>query len=86
MKKIAKLMTLALAVITLASCEDVPSPFGTVTPPKTQGESSTVEPAGSSPLITSSALATVSGASFVPYSPGGVLLPSSVRLPLMVTI
>ena len=46
MKKIAKLMTLALAVITLASCEDVPSPFGTVTPPKTQGESSTVEPAG----------------------------------------
>ena len=46
MKKIARLMTLALAVITLASCEDVPSPFGTVTPPKTQGESSTVEPAG----------------------------------------
>jgi hypothetical protein len=46
MKKIAKLMTLALAVITLASCEDVPSPFGTVTPPKTHGESSTVEPAG----------------------------------------
>ena len=46
MKKIAKLMTLALAVITLASCEDVPSPFGIVTPPKTQGESSTVEPAG----------------------------------------
>ena len=46
MKKMAKLMTLALAVITLASCEDVPSPFGTVTPPKTQGESSTVEPAG----------------------------------------
>ncbi len=46
MKKIAKLMTLALAVITLASCEDVPSPFGTVTPPKTQGESSDVEPTG----------------------------------------
>lgn len=33
MKKIAKLMTLALAIFTLASCEDVPSPFGTVTPP-----------------------------------------------------
>ena len=46
MKKIAKLMTLALAVITLASCEDVPSPFGTVTPPKIQGESSNVEPTG----------------------------------------
>lgn len=46
MKKIAKLMTLALAVITLASCEDVPSPFGTVTPPKTQSESSDVEPTG----------------------------------------
>ena len=46
MKKIARLMTLALAVITLASCEDVPSPFGTVTPPKTQSESSDVEPAG----------------------------------------
>ena len=33
MKKIAKLMTLALSVFVLASCEDVPSPYGTVTPP-----------------------------------------------------
>jgi DNA/RNA endonuclease YhcR with UshA esterase domain len=38
MKKIAKLMTLALAVFTLASCEDVPSPFGTVTPPPTPSQ------------------------------------------------
>ena len=33
MKKIAKLLTLALSVFVLASCEDVPSPYGTVTPP-----------------------------------------------------
>lgn len=46
MKKIAKLMTLALAVITLASCEDVPNPFGAVTPPKTQSKSSDVVPTG----------------------------------------
>ena len=46
MKKIAKFMTLALAVFMLASCEDVPSPFGTVTPPKTDAESSDIEPTG----------------------------------------
>ena len=34
MKKIAKLLTLALGVFMLASCEDVPSPYGTVTPPE----------------------------------------------------
>ena len=38
MKKIARLMTLALAVLTMASCEDVPSPYGTVTPPPTPSE------------------------------------------------
>ena len=38
MKKIAKLMTLALAVFVLASCEDVPSPYGTVTPPSKPSE------------------------------------------------
>lgn len=38
MKKIARLMTLALAVFTMASCEDVPSPYGTVTPPPTPSE------------------------------------------------
>lgn len=38
MKKIAKLMTLALAVFVMASCEDVPSPYGTVTPPATPSE------------------------------------------------
>jgi len=43
MKKIAKLLTLALGVIMLASCEDVPSPYGTVTPPE---ESSQVLPVG----------------------------------------
>ena len=47
MKKIAKLMTLALTVLILASCEDVPSPFGTVVPPKTQAEDSDIEPTGS---------------------------------------
>ena len=36
MKKIAKLLTLALGVFMLASCEDVPSPYGTVTPPEEQ--------------------------------------------------
>ena len=43
MKKIAKLMTLALAVFVLASCEDVPSPYGTVTPPSKPSE---VNPTG----------------------------------------
>ena len=43
MKKIAKLLTLALGVIMLASCEDVPSPYGTVTPPE---EPSQVLPVG----------------------------------------
>lgn len=38
MKKIARLMTLALAIFTMASCEDVPSPYGTVTPPPTPSE------------------------------------------------
>lgn len=38
MKKIAKLLTLALGVLMLASCEDVPSPYGTVTPPPTPSE------------------------------------------------
>ena len=43
MKKIAKLLTLALGVFMLASCEDVPSPYGTVTPPE---EPSKVLPTG----------------------------------------
>ena len=43
MKKIAKLMTLALAVFVLASCEDVQSPYGTVTPPSKPSE---VNPTG----------------------------------------
>ena len=43
MKKIAKLLTLALGVFMLASCEDVPSPYGTVTPPE---EPSKVLPSG----------------------------------------
>lgn len=47
MKKIAKLMTLALAIFALTSCEDVPSPFGDVTAPKKQTESSDIEPTGS---------------------------------------
>ncbi len=47
MNKIARIMTLALVVFSLASCEDVPSPFGTVTPPKKGAESSDIEPTGS---------------------------------------
>ena len=43
MKKIAKLLILALGVFMLASCEDVPSPYGTVTPPE---EPSKVLPTG----------------------------------------
>ena len=43
MKKIAKLLTLALGVFMLASCEDVQSPYGTVTPPE---EPSKVLPTG----------------------------------------
>jgi hypothetical protein len=46
MKKIARLMTLALVVFTLASCEDVPSPFGTVTPPKGDSRGSDIPPTG----------------------------------------
>ena len=38
MKKIARLMTLAFATFMLASCEDVPSPFGTVAAPNTSTE------------------------------------------------
>ena len=40
MKKIARLMTLAFATFMLASCEDVPSPFGTVAAPNTSTEES----------------------------------------------
>jgi len=44
MKKIAKLMTvLAVAAFTLVSCEDVPSPFGTVAPPSTNGDDNNTE-------------------------------------------
>ena len=46
MKKIARLMTLALVVFALASCEDVPSPFGTVTPPKGDSRGSDIPPTG----------------------------------------
>jgi hypothetical protein len=46
MKKIARLMTLALVVFALASCEDVPSPFGTVTPPKGDSRGSDILPTG----------------------------------------
>ncbi len=47
MNKIAKIMTLALVLFSLASCEDVPSPYGTVTPPSPEPESSDIEPTGS---------------------------------------
>ena len=40
MKKIARLMTLAFATFMLASCEDVPSPFGTVAALNTSTEES----------------------------------------------
>lgn len=44
MKKIAKLMTvLAIAAFTFTSCEDVPSPFGTVTPPTTDVDDGNTE-------------------------------------------
>lgn len=44
MKKIAKLMTvLAIAAFTFTSCEDVPSPFGTVTPPTTDADDGNTE-------------------------------------------
>ena len=44
MKKIAKLMTvLAVAAFTFASCEDVPNPFGPVTPPTTDGDDTNTE-------------------------------------------
>ena len=44
MKKIAKLMTvLAVAAFTFTSCEDVPSPFGTVTPPTTDADDGNTE-------------------------------------------
>lgn len=46
MKKIARLMTLAFATFMLASCEDVPSPFGTVAAPS-KGEAIVVTPSGS---------------------------------------
>ncbi len=45
MKKIARLMTLAFATLMLASCEDVPSPFGTVAAPNTDDEI-VIEPTG----------------------------------------
>lgn len=47
MKKITRLMTLAVTVFALASCEDVPAPFGTVVPPKTEAGTTGIEPAGS---------------------------------------
>ena len=47
MKKITRLMTLAGTVFALASCEDVPAPFGTVVPPKTEAGTTDIEPAGS---------------------------------------
>ena len=44
MKKIAKLMTvLAVVAFTFASCEDVPTPFGTVTPPTTDSDDGNTE-------------------------------------------
>lgn len=44
MKKIAKLMTvLAIAAFTFTSCEDVPNPFGTVTPPTTDADDGNTE-------------------------------------------
>ena len=47
MKKIAKLMTvLATVAFTFTSCEDVPNPFGTVTPPVSE-ETVVVTPSGS---------------------------------------
>lgn len=48
MKRIAySLIALAIAAFTFSSCEDVPSPFGTITDPDNGGEQETVEPTGS---------------------------------------
>ena len=49
MKKIAySLIALAMAAFTFTSCEDVPSPFGMIIDPGTDGgEAITVDPAGS---------------------------------------
>ena len=48
MKRIAySLIALAIAAFTFSSCEDVPSPFGTITDPDNGGGQETVEPTGS---------------------------------------
>ncbi len=48
MKRIAySLIALAIAAFTFTSCEDVPSPFGTITDPDNGGGKEVVEPTGS---------------------------------------
>ena len=65
MKKIANyLIALAVAAFTFTSCEDVPSPFGTVVQPDS-GEEVVIEPQGSGtksdPYNVAAALEFVSG-------------------------